>query len=229
MNTLWKLVAFCSALLLPNTSLKAQLEVNIKSTLAVDYVMTPESPAYQQYGYGNQFQARYGLGAMVKISDRFSAGIYVDRYRRKEAFDCVYFPELDELPQPAWHPIIDSDVYECEYSYLSKIDFLEIPLVIRYDLFVGKTIRAYIGGGYGLQWVTKRSTLLTDQQTGLESREVTNTPFLRSKKSARMFSGITKKVSEHFSVDLGLEYRTDSFRFEYQSIGLTTRIAYSIN
>ena len=223
-----KYVVLLSILLLPLKLIYSQTEVLLEIYTATDYILTPEYPRYNYYGYDNQFGIRYGAGVSVKILNKFRLGIGAERYTRKEDYECVHFPNPDSFPQRTWEPLINNPNFSCDYRTTSRISFLEIPISLRYDFIQAKKINAFASIGYGYQFVTSRKTTLVDLQSGMETTDDKKSISLRSSNAFRISSGVAKSISKSLELELELSYRSDSFQFNYQSIGVSLGVNYTL-
>lgn len=206
----------------------AQGDLLVEVHAAADYITTPAFPRYQHYGYGNQMGARYGVAASIEVVERLRLGIGVDSYARKEEYDCVHFPDPEVVPQSNWTPIINNPSYSCDFSTKSRIGFVDFPVSISYDYIRKNTIDAFIKIGYGYQFLTSRRTTSADLQSGEQSNDRTPSFSLRSRSSFRISTGVLKEYSEKILLGLSVIYRSDSFQFDYQSIGLELGLNYRL-
>lgn len=215
-----------SLVLLSFNNTYSQTVVLLELYTTTDYITTPNPPSYEGYGYDNQFGIRYGAGVSFKIWDRFRLGIGAERYTRKQDYECVHFPDLDSFPQRTLVPLINNPAFSCDYSYAAKISFLEVPISLHYDFIKARNIDAFVKLGYGYQFVTNRTITLVDLQDDVASTVNENTFSLRSRNTFRVSTGVSKSLSTKLELALAMSYRSDSFQFDYQAIGLSLGLNY---
>lgn len=206
----------------------AQSRFSVGVSTALDYTTPPEIPRYNSLGYGDQLGFRYGIKAMVRLSQRLSFGIVLDAYRRKENFDCVYFPTPNNPPQGAYHVIVNNPDYECQFSSKTKISFLEIPLLVQYDLVRREQLVIFIEAGVGYHISRNRKTKLTDLQTNAITEEQYKSFFTWSRYTPRLSVGVAKDLSPKLTLAGTLLYKADNYSFNYSTWGLGTTLYYHL-
>ncbi len=215
-------------LLFAQYAASAQSRFSLGVSTALDYVTTPKAPRYNSLGYENQFQLRYGIKTMVRLHKRLSFGIALDAYRRKENYDCLYFPGSNDPPQGAYNIIINNPDYECQFKSETMISFLEIPLLVQYDLVQRGDLSIFVEAGAGYHMSHNRKTKLTDLQTNTITEEQYKSFYTWSKYAPRLSVGIAKNLSSKLTLAGSLLYKVDDYSFNYSTWGLATTLYYHL-
>lgn len=228
-NTSLKLSAFFLLFLFfAQYAATAQSRFSLGISTAVDYVTTAEAPKYKSLGYGNQFQFRYGTRAMARLNKRLSLGIALDAYNRSENYDCVHFPDPEDPPQSAYNIIINNPNYECQYKSETSISFLEIPLLVQYNLVQRGDLSVFAEAGVGYHISHNRKTKLTDLQTAVVTEEQDQSFFTWSQYAPRLSVGIAKDLSPKLAIAGTLLYKADDYSFNYSTWGLGSTLYYKL-
>lgn len=206
----------------------SQSNITIGTIVSLDYVRTPKLPEYRSSGYENQVSFRYGLKSELSIKKRFRIGLSVEKYSRRECFDCVYFPERDNLPIVPDRPLINKPEYGCQYQTETKITFMEIPISLSYNILRRPELLLYAEIGYSPQFILGRDISRRDLQTSETSKHVENENYLSSLESTRISLGIEKDISSRMVFNAFIAYRLDTFGFKYETIGLGVNVLYKI-
>ncbi|MEQ8705354.1 MAG: outer membrane beta-barrel protein [Phaeodactylibacter sp.] len=206
----------------------AQSRFSLGVATALDFVTTSNIPRYQSLGYGNQFQFRYGVRAMARLNKRLSIGIALDAYNRSENYDCVHFPDPEDPPRSSYHIFINNPNYECQFKSEATISFLEIPLLVQYDLVQREDLSIFVEAGVGYHMSHHRKTKLTDLQTNAVSEEQDKSFFTWSRYTPRLSVGVAKNLSPKLTLAGTLLYKADNYSFNYSTWGLGTILYYHL-
>jgi hypothetical protein len=206
----------------------AQSRFSLGLSTSLDYITTADTPRYNSLGYGNQFQFRYGVRAMARLNQRLSVGIALDAYNRSENYDCVHFPDPEDPPQAAYNVIINNPNYECQFKSEATISFLEIPLLVQYDLVQREDLSIFVEAGVGYHISRHRKTKLTDLQTNAVSEEQDKSSFTWSRYTPRLSVGVAKNLSPKLTLAGTLLYKADNYSFNYSTWGLGTTLYYHL-
>ena len=165
---------------------------------------------------------------MARLHKRLSIGIALDAYNRSENYDCVHFPDPEDPPRSSYHIFINNPNYECQLKSEATISFLEIPLLVQYDLVQKENFSIFVEAGVGYHISHNRKTKLTDLQTNAITEEQYKSFFTWSKYTPRLSVGVTKDLSPKLTLAGTLLYKADNYSFNYSTWGLGTTLYYKL-
>lgn len=206
----------------------AQSTFSLGVATSIDYIISNNKPKYRSLGYANQFQLRYGLRAMARLNQRLSVGIALDAYNRSENYSCVHFPDPEDPPRSSYQIFINNPNYECQYKSEATISFLEIPLLVQYDLVQKENISIFVEAGAGYHMSRSRKTKLTDLQTNAITEEQNKSFYIWSKYTPRLSVGVAKDLSQKLALAGTLLYKADDYSFNYSTWGVGSTLYYKL-